>query len=218
MAPPKYSLFQCIGKVFGIIAKYPFSIFLLALVAFTIVIVIYGKKIKSSAPKVIVVLSWITIAIATIFKYSQSLEFVKNTLKAKTFTSIYFPNLITYICMLLISFFFFFKGILKKESSILMKAINTFAFTMIGVNFFLILRETFIKNITIYDPVTIYQNENLQSLIQTSTWIFVFWMLALAINVVAHFVTNRLDKLAVKNANGYNQDGKNAGNTMKNSI
>ena len=46
MAPPKYTLFECIGKVINVIYKYPFSIFLLGLIVFTLLIIIFNKKNK----------------------------------------------------------------------------------------------------------------------------------------------------------------------------
>ena len=94
MVPPKYTLFECISKVFGIIVKYPFSFFLLALVIFTVLIIIFNKKIKSKAPKLIAILSWIIVIVFMGVKYSSAALFLKDTLKSKTFTSIYFPNLI----------------------------------------------------------------------------------------------------------------------------
>ena len=200
MVPPKYTLFQCIAKVFGIIGKYPFSIFLLALVIFSIFIIVYGKKLKSKAPKIIAVLSWIVVAIFMFVKYAKALTFIKQTMKSKTFTSIYFPNFIIYILMLLFSIYVFFRSIIKKEKSLVIRVINGIGFGVIWVNLILILREIFKNNITIYDPVTIYSHETLQVLIQTSMWVFVFWMLALIINYVSKFATKKLDKLSEKQA------------------
>lgn len=199
MVPPKYTFFQCISKVFDIIIKYPFAFFLLALVIFTIFIVIYNKKLKSMAPKIIAILSWIIVAIFMIAKYFKAAVFLKDTLKSKTFTAIYFPNVITYICILLVSAFIIIRSVVKKESSMVIKVINTVSAGVIGVNFILILREIIKKNITIYDPVTIYQNGNLQVLIQTSTIIFMLWMIALIINYLAKIATKRMDKLAANN-------------------
>lgn len=199
MVPPKYTFFQCISKVFDIIIKYPFAFFLLALVIFTVFIVIYNKKIKSMAPKIIAILSWIIVAIFMIVKYFKAAVFLKDTLKSKTFTAIYFPNVITYICILLVSAFIIIRSFIKKESSMVIKVINTVSAGVIGVNFILILREIIKKNITIYDPVTIYQNGNLQVLIQTSTIIFMLWIIALIINYLAKIATKRMDKLAENN-------------------
>ena len=199
MVPPKYTLFQSIAKVFGIIGKYPFAIFLLALVIFSIFIIVYDKKLKSKAPKVIAVLSWITVAIFMMFNYADSVTFIRKTLKSSTFSGIYFPNFIIYICMLIASFFIFLRSIFKKEGSTVIRVISGFSFGIIGMNLILILRELFKNNITIYDPVTIYKNESLQVLIQTSSWIFILWMIALLINFLARFATKRLDKLAEKN-------------------
>ena len=199
MAPPKYTLFECIGKVINVIYKYPFSIFLLGLIVFTLLIIIFNKKIKSEAFKYIAILSWIAVAILMGVKYSMSVKFLEQTLKSKTFTAIYFPNVVTYIFMLLISIYLFFFTMVKKEKSSIIKLINYTCFGLLGVNLILILREVFKNEITIYDPLTIFKYETLQVLIQTSTWIFILWILALLINYLAKKTTNKLDSLAEKN-------------------
>ena len=199
MVPPKFTVFQGVSKVFGIIGKYPFSIFLLILVLFTIFTIVFNNKIKSRAPKVIAVLSWIIVAIFMIIKYAGSVKFLNMTLKSGTFSSIYFPNVITYVIMILISIFIFFRAIIKKEPSMVIKIVNAISFGIIGVNFILILREVFKNSITIYDPLTIYKYEGLQALIQTSTLVFCLWMLALLINFLAKFITKKLDTLNEKN-------------------
>ena len=199
MAPPKYTLFECIGKVINVIYKYPFSVFLLGLIVFTLLIIIFNKKIKSEAFKYIAILSWIAVAILMGVKYSMSVKFLEQTLKSKTFTAIYFPNVVTYIFMLLISIYLFFFTMVKKEKSSIIKLINYTCFGLLGVNLILILREVFKNEITIYDPLTIFKYETLQVLIQTSTWIFILWILALLINYLAKKTTNKLDSLAEKN-------------------
>lgn len=199
MAPPKYTLFECIGKVINVIYKYPFSIFLLGLIVFTLLIIIFNKRIKSEAFKYIAILSWIAVAILMGVKYSMSVKFLEQTLKSKTFTAIYFPNVVTYIFMLLISIYLFFFAMVKKEKSSIIKLINYTCFGLLGVNLILILREVFKNEITIYDPLTIFKYETLQVLIQTSTWIFILWILALLINYLAKKTTNKLDSLAEKN-------------------
>lgn len=199
MVPPKYTLLECIKKVLIASYKYPFSLFLFGLVIFTLLLIIFNKKIKSEAFKYIAILSWIVIAIAMSIKYSMSVKFLQQTLKSKTFTAIYFPNVVTYIFMLLISIYIFFVAIVKKEKSLVIKLINYTCFGVIWVNFILILREVFKHEITIYDPLTIFKYETLQVLIQTSTLIFVLWMIALLINYLSKHVTNRLDSLAKKN-------------------
>ena len=199
MAPPKYTLLECIKKVIIASYKYPFSYFLFGLVIFTLLLIVFNKKIKSEAFKYIATLSWIAVAIATGIKYSMSVKFLQQTLKSKTFTAIYFPNVVTYIVMLLISILIFFFAIVKKEKSTVIKLINYTCFGVIWVNFILILREVFKREITIYDPLTIFKYETLQVLIQTSTWIFVLWLIALFINYLSKNVTNKLDNLAKKN-------------------
>lgn len=199
MVPPKFTLIQCISKVFAMIMKYPFSIFLLILILFTVFTIVTSKKIKSEAPKIITVLSWLLVVIFMAIKYAQSVKFLRLTLKSGTFSSIYFPNVITYLVMIVLSFILFFRSIIKKEKSLILRLINSVSFGIIGVNFILILRELFKNDITIYDPLTIYKYEGLQVLIQTSTWIFIFWLLALFINYLAKTITKKLDALAAKN-------------------
>ena len=199
MVPPKFTIVQGVAKVFGIIGKYPFSIFLILLVLFTIFTIVFNKKIKSRAPKIIAILSWIIVALLMFIKYAASLKFLRMTLKSGTFSSMYFPNVITFIIMLFISAFIFFRAIYKKEKSMVVRIVNAVCFGLIGVNFLLILREVFKNHITIYDPLTIYKYETLQAIIQTSTFVFVLWMIILGIYYLAKIVTKKLDTMSEKN-------------------
>lgn len=201
MGPAKLTLLQCIGKVLNIIKNYPFSVFLLVLIIFTLFTIAFNKKMKTRAPKIVAVLSWLIVAIFMFFKYKDAVTFLKNTFKSGTFSSIYFPNVIVYVLMLIISLIIFLLAIIRKEKSMGIRIINAVSFGIIWVNFILILRELFKNNITIYDPLTIYKYEGLQVLIQTSTWVFVFWMMSLAVNYVSKLLTKNLDALAEKQKN-----------------
>ena len=159
------------------------SFFLTAVILgslFAIIMILSIRKDKKINRKIFV-LAWIFVIGFIFIRYFNTLFTMLDNLIEHIFISIYFPNLATYIAILLITSFIFIYTIIKKGISRFIIAINSINF--IGINIlFLFIADTVVKeNIDIYSKLTVYSNTNLLILLELSTGLFTLWLFVLLI-------------------------------------
>ncbi|MDO4369468.1 MAG: hypothetical protein Q4C29_02920 [bacterium] len=190
----QYSLLERISKILSIIVSSPFFVSLLIVIVFTIAILAVNRKMKTPGPKYICAFAYIIIMVLVLIKYGKYILSFNDTIIQKLFSAMYFPNIITYICMLFITIFLIVKSFMKKQEPFTLKLGNIFSFSLIWFLFILILEVTKKEKIDIYDVKSIYSNETLMILIQASTYIFFIWIGILLIN----YIVNKIDKMSKK--------------------
>lgn len=196
----EYSLLERISKILSITVQSPFFVSLLIVIVFTIAILAVNKKMKTPGPKYICAFAYLTIMILVLIKYGKYILSFNDALIQKLFSAMYFPNIITYICMLFLTIFLIVRSFLKKQEPFPLKLGNIFCFSIIWFLFILILEVTRQEKIDIYDVTSIYSNETLMILIQASTYIFFIWIGILIINLVV----NKIDKMSKNKQNNPN--------------
>lgn len=103
-----------------------------------------------------------------------------NYLMDNFFVALYFPNLVVYLIMLIITNIMFVKTVLnQKKTDTTKKVLGTLAFCLIHYILFLILNVVGTEGISILNETEIYQNSNLLAMIELSMSIFAVWMLLL---------------------------------------
>jgi len=189
----EYSFFERIGKIFEMIFSSSFFVALLIIIVLTIVILVINKKTDNLFAKIMAGLGYFLIALYIITRYGAYFFSLNDSFIDKVFSAMYFPNLITYICMLLISIFVLIICLLNKKYSFPFKIGNISCFSMIYFLLVLVLDTVKSNKIDVYDVKSIYSNETLMILLQASMYIFFIWMGILLINLVVNKITNKLD-------------------------
>ena len=97
------------------------------------------------------------------------------------FIIFYFPNLAIYLAGIIVLHIILWISVLKVHSSKAIRLLNTVVFLII--NYFLILILSTIKKeqLDVYSQSSIYQNDNMRSLIELSSVVFTTWVLFLII-------------------------------------
>ena len=190
----QYSLFERISKIFSMILSSSFFVSLFIVIVFTIAILAVNRKMKTPGPKYICAFAYAVIMVLVLVKYGKYILAFNDSLVQKLFSAMYFPNIITYICMMLITIFLIVRSFMRKEESFILKLGNIFCFSIIWFLFVLVLEVTGKENIDVYDVKAVYSNETLMILIQASTYIFCVWIGILLIN----YIVNRLDGISKK--------------------
>ncbi len=114
-----------------------------------------------------------------------------NYLMDNFFVALYFPNLIVYLLMLIVTNIMFVKTVLnKKKTDQTKKVLGTLAFCLIHYILFLILNVVGTEEISILNETAIYQNSNLLAMIELSMGIFAVWMLLLLTRYVLAKMAN----------------------------
>lgn len=188
-----FSIADRIVKIFEMIISSSFFISLFIIIVLTIIILLINAKVKSKIPKYIAASIYTIIMVYTLIKYGNYILSLNDKLADQVFKTIYFPNLVTYICMLLITVLIMLIAFIKKYSN-LIKIGNITCFSLIWFFFILILDFVKNNNINIYDLKEVYQNETLMILLQASMNIFFIWVGVLLIDYIVKKILISIEK------------------------
>jgi len=172
------SIKEFIKTLKNIVVSSPSSIlFVIAGFIFLIAMVINIKK-KKSIGKTLYLIGWIFIVTFLITKYNSYLTTLLDNLINNVFMQILFPNLATYVIIIILSNIIYIKSALKKDKKNYEKIINTlfFIIIMFGMNY--ILEEIISDKVNIYD-IDLYSNQKILVLVQSTTIVFVAWQIFL---------------------------------------
>ena len=99
----EFSFLDRIKTIFEMIFSSTFFISLFIVLILTIIILIVNSKIKSKIPKYFSILAYLIIMIFVFVKYGSYVLSINDSVVEKFFSAMYFPNLVVYLSMLLIT-------------------------------------------------------------------------------------------------------------------
>lgn len=177
----QFTLLEKLKMLVDIILSSSFFLTTVILGSLFAIIMILSIRKNKKINKKIFILAWIFVIGFIFIRYFNTLFTMLDNLIENIFVSIYFPNLATYVALLLITNFIFVYTIVKKNTPKFVIALNAISF--IGINtLFLFIADTVVKeNIDIYSKLTVYSNSNLLILLELSTGLFVLWLFILLI-------------------------------------
>lgn len=175
-----------IKSLFQIIASSPFFIAFAVILVLTLIVLIINARSKNKVVKNITIFGYLIITIYLLVRYGSSILKLSDNLVEKVFTVLYFPNLLSYICMMVIATLLIIFTVVSKKISKFARYSNIFIFIVIEFLFVLTLDVIVSKNIDIYSKVAVYSNKTLIVLIQSSMGIFGLWVLVLIIDLIAN--------------------------------
>lgn len=191
------SFLERFSAVSRVVFSSPFFIFLFAFMILTIVVFsVYGAT-KSKVSKIICFISYLLILSFLIIKYGKLILTLLDTFVDQIFVAIYFPNLITYICMVVVAILLMIFTIFTKKLKGFIRICNIFSFTVILFLFILTIDLINKSGLDVYDKTILYSNETLMILIQASMATFVVWVSLLIINLVITLFSVKVERNAL---------------------
>ena len=172
-----YSLIDKFNMLMNIIVSNPLFLFCSMIGVFVLIFYIINIKQENKVNKWIFISIWIVLALILIIKYNKVMIGLLDNLFDSIFTALYFPDLATYIIVLIISNFSFVYSIFSKKISKKVRALNFVSALIINIFLILIIDIVNTNNINVYEELTVYSNSSLLILIQLTTAIFTSWIL-----------------------------------------
>jgi len=187
------SFLEKISKFFGMIFSSPFFLFILLSVIATIILLVLSKKeiISTEYLRKILMYLYTFLGVIIVIKYIDSFLLVSDAFVEKLFTAIYFPNIISYICMMIASLLIMLYSILKKGISRRFKIINLIAFLLISLFSILVIDVIATGNVDIHEKASLYANTNITIFIQASMIIFTIWMFILLVSFIVNLINKK---------------------------
>ena len=167
-----------------------FIFMILLLVLIILIDLIYGNNSKST--KRLYAITIILILLYGTFEYYKPLLNIVDTYITNLVKLTYFPSLIEYFTMILITIFFQIFSIKKYEG--VQKNINIWV--AIFIEFLFITNIIAMKDITVdLSTITkIYEQDLLLSIFELSSMVFIVWIVTnIIINIIKLFLTPRIE-------------------------
>ena len=153
-------------------------LFIVLGIIFTLAMIINIKKNKKIG-KTLFIIGWLFIISFIIIRYNSYIGQIFDNLINQIFMQIFFPNLATYVIIIVITNVIFLISINKKDIKNLTKFINSIFFIIIMVMMIYTLEQIISNNINIYNTEEVYTNQNVLVLIESTTILFTIWMIIL---------------------------------------
>ena len=179
-----------INLIYSFIKDNSFIFMILLLVLIILIDLIYGNNSKNT--KRLYVITIILILLYGTFEYYKPLLNIVDTYITNLVKLAYFPSLIEYFTMILITIFFQIYSIKKYEG--VQKNINMWV--AIFIEFLFITNVIAMKDIIVdLSTITkIYEQDLLLSIFELSSMVFIVWIVTnLMINIIKLFLTPRVE-------------------------
>lgn len=180
------SFIERLKNLFNIIIDSPLFILIALISLATLVLLIVNVKSESKIIKIITAILYFILVFVIFSIYIKPILSAGDSLVDKIFTIIYFPNFISYICMMIITILLFIMIIFNKKFSKFGKYTSILFFCVIEFLFVLVLDTILSNDINIYEKTSLYSNESLVILIQSSTITFALWLVFLMISAIVN--------------------------------
>ena len=174
----EFTLLEKIRTIFNLIFSSPLFLVLLFGLVLIIIDIKFISKIPKKKKKTYLVLSLLVIGIL-ISMYYDSLLALLDTISKNIVSLIYFPTVLEYIIMLIISLIILIYSLVSKKISSNIKMFNALVFISNSYIFFLILDEIEDAKVDLSSKISIYTNDHLMILFEISLGIFIVWIVAL---------------------------------------
>lgn len=190
----EFTLLEKVKTIFSLIFSSPLFLVLL----FGLILIIIDIKFISKQDKttkwLYTFISIIIIGILIYMYYDSILE-VFNTISKNIVTMIYFPSVLNYIIMLVISLGILIYSLANKKIKSNIRVYNSIVFTANMYLFFLILDEIDNNEVDLASKISIYSNDHLMILFEVSVSIFALWIISLILIKTINYFLNKNNKV-----------------------
>ena len=181
------TIFEKISLIFNLLKENSMIALIILLTVVIIMDLLYGKNSKNTKKLYFVII--ILLVVYGLFTYYKPFINIMDTYIANIFRVAYFPSIIDYITMLIITLII--QIVSSRKSNKLLKNINIWVGIIIEVLF--IVNLIAMNNITVdlSSLTSIYENEMLLAIFQLTGIIFVLWII---FNIISYIIILLLNK------------------------
>ncbi len=192
------SLWKMLEIIGNLILSSPFFLMTLIIGLIMVILMIISIRKYKKITRGLMIGVWLFLVLFIVIRYNDYLYVLFDNLINNIFMQIFFPSLVTYVIILLISTGILLYSLFSQNLRKFMKIIN-FIFTFI-IWFLTLLTLDMIVNsgVNIYEPLTIYSDKTLLVLVEMSMIVFGVWMLLLLSIKLILILIKKSDEKIVK--------------------
>lgn len=181
----RLSLFEKIKSLVDLVSSSYFFMFVLLVFILMSVYLFNTIKKDEIKTKKIYVFAYSIIMFVTIAIYNSQIFDLFDYLMNNIFIILCFPNLASYILMIIILNIVMIKTVFSKNIKVYIKLINIISYSSIHFILILILDIINKNNINVYEQTSLYSNQELLNLVSLSVILFIVWLI---INTILYFI------------------------------
>lgn len=175
------SLITKLQTVFDFITSRNLYLMILAVLVFlTIIFITTNGSNRKQSKKTYIILYLAFFAFIGI-QYGESIVTVLDYAVNEIFYTYYFPNIVIYLIMLIVTNIILWKTIFSEKNDKKLKILNSCAFSIIVYLFILGISAINNLNLDIFNITELYSSNQVRSILELSMLIFTFWIVLLVI-------------------------------------
>ena len=198
------SLITKLQTVFDLITSRNLYLMILVLLVFLTIIFITTNGSNRKQSKKAYILLYLAGFIFIAFQYSGSILTLIDYAINEVFITYYFPNIVIYLIMLIITNVILWKTIFNDKVNFKLKVINSIAFAIIMYLFILAVSSINNLNLNVFNITELYSSNQVRSLLELSMFIFVFWVVVLLIYYLIRKYQYKHNLIQVESFTNYN--------------
>ncbi len=198
------SLITKLQTVFDLITSRNLYLMILVLLVFLTIIFITTNGSNRKQSKKAYILLYLAGFIFIAFQYGGSILTLIDYAINEVFITYYFPNIVIYLIMLIITNAILWKTIFNDKVNFKLKVINSIAFAIIMYLFILAVTSINNLNLDVFNITELYSSNQVRSLLELSMFIFVFWVVVLLIYYLIRRYQYKHNLIQVESFTNYN--------------
>ncbi len=198
------SLMTKLQTVFDLITSKNLYLMILAAIVILTIIFITTNGSNRKQSKRTYILLYLAGFIFIAFQYGSSFMTLVDYAINEVFITYYFPNIVIYLIMLIITNVVLFKTIFSNKADFKLKVINSVAFALIMYLFILAISSINNLNLDVFNITELYSSNAVRSLLELSMFIFVFWMVVLIVYYLIRKYQYKHNLIQVESFTNYN--------------
>ena len=188
------SLFERLKTIINLVKSQSFFVTLFIILLLTIIVLVINIRVKSKAPKYAAAIAYTGLAILVLARYGNYILSLNDGIVDKFFRAMYFPNIVVYISMLILTILFLIAVIINDKYLTFTKICSVFSFFVTWFLFVLTVDSVKTEGLSFYEVTEIYANGTIMILMQASMCVFGLWCGVLLADLAIRKLSEKIDK------------------------
>ena len=198
------SLITKLQTVFDLIISKNLYLMILAVIILLTIIFITTNGSNRKQSRRTYILLYLAGFIFIAFQYGSSFMTLLDYAINEVFITYYFPNIVIYLIMLIITNVVLFKTIFSPKADFKLKVINSTAFALIMYLFILAISSINNLKLDVFNITELYSSNEVRSILELSMFIFVFWIAVLGVYYLIRKYQYKHNLIQVESFANYN--------------
>ena len=198
------SLITKLQTVFDLVISRNLYLMILALIVIITIVLITTNGSNRKQSKRTYILLYLAGFIFIGVEYGKDILTLIDYAINEVFITYYFPNIVIYLIMLVITNIVLFKTIFSDKVDFKLKVINSIAFSIIMYLFILAISLINNLELDVFNITELYSSNDVRSVLELSMFIFVFWIVVLTVYYLIRKYQYKHNLIQVESFTNYN--------------